>query len=135
MIRRPPRSTRTDTLFPYTTLFRSSAQPGHTQCLVIDILANESHGTPANPFSRAHITFGFRYTPRRGKQNRPRMRGRGIVEHARRVGHDHAAPGARLGVKATAPHRRPEPHTTEPQSLMSTPYAPSSFTTKTTHIR
>src|SRR3546814_19952303 len=34
MIRRPPRSTRTDTLFPYTTLFRSRAveqraeQPG-----------------------------------------------------------------------------------------------------------
>src|SRR3546814_17020637 len=26
MIRRPPRSTRTDTLFPYTTLFRSSKQ-------------------------------------------------------------------------------------------------------------
>src|SRR3546814_16197545 len=25
MIRRPPRSTRTDTLFPYTTLFRSHA--------------------------------------------------------------------------------------------------------------
>src|SRR3546814_11312643 len=29
MIRRPPRSTRTDTLFPYTTLFRSiSTNPG-----------------------------------------------------------------------------------------------------------
>src|SRR3546814_6085234 len=28
MIRRPPRSTRTDTLFPYTTLFRS-LKPGH----------------------------------------------------------------------------------------------------------
>src|SRR3546814_18539890 len=29
MIRRPPRSTRTDTLFPYTTLFRSTfLQPG-----------------------------------------------------------------------------------------------------------
>src|SRR3546814_4878941 len=27
MIRRPPRSTRTDTLFPYTTLFRSLRQP------------------------------------------------------------------------------------------------------------
>src|SRR3546814_13416937 len=27
MIRRPPRSTRTDTLFPYTTLFRSSGSP------------------------------------------------------------------------------------------------------------
>src|SRR3546814_4154103 len=29
MIRRPPRSTRTDTLFPYTTLFRSPCKPGH----------------------------------------------------------------------------------------------------------
>src|SRR3546814_13262538 len=29
MIRRPPRSTRTDTLFPYTTLFRS--QPEHAE--------------------------------------------------------------------------------------------------------
>src|SRR3546814_2564165 len=29
MIRRPPRSTRTDTLFPYTTLFRSAAGTGH----------------------------------------------------------------------------------------------------------
>src|SRR3546814_2609074 len=28
MIRRPPRSTRTDTLFPYTTLFRSTEGPG-----------------------------------------------------------------------------------------------------------
>src|SRR3546814_6242463 len=27
MIRRPPRSTRTDTLFPYTTLFRSTCRP------------------------------------------------------------------------------------------------------------
>src|SRR3546814_19252032 len=27
MIRRPPRSTRTDTLFPYTTLFRSGLEP------------------------------------------------------------------------------------------------------------
>src|SRR3546814_6081637 len=27
MIRRPPRSTRTDTLFPYTTLFRSTVLP------------------------------------------------------------------------------------------------------------
>src|SRR3546814_3659655 len=27
MIRRPPRSTRTDTLFPYTTLFRSARPP------------------------------------------------------------------------------------------------------------
>src|SRR3546814_16083188 len=31
MIRRPPRSTRTDTLFPYTTLFRSSCRIRHRQ--------------------------------------------------------------------------------------------------------
>src|SRR3546814_19186608 len=32
MIRRPPRSTRTDTLFPYTTLFRSGdEQPGESE--------------------------------------------------------------------------------------------------------
>src|SRR3546814_15394865 len=36
MIRRPPRSTRTDTLFPYTTLFRSD----------IRRLANRSHSPP-----------------------------------------------------------------------------------------
>src|SRR3546814_3075573 len=30
MIRRPPRSTRTDTLFPYTTLFRSTVTPTTT---------------------------------------------------------------------------------------------------------
>src|SRR3546814_19420572 len=29
MIRRPPRSTRTDTLFPYTTLFRSELEEAH----------------------------------------------------------------------------------------------------------
>src|SRR3546814_19143212 len=30
MIRRPPRSTRTDTLFPYTTLFRSHGHTNHS---------------------------------------------------------------------------------------------------------
>src|SRR3546814_20867166 len=34
MIRRPPRSTRTDTRFPYTTLFRS---PRHGACYTIGI--------------------------------------------------------------------------------------------------
>src|SRR3546814_3651351 len=32
MIRRPPRSTRTDTLFPYTTLFRSEYGGGRLEC-------------------------------------------------------------------------------------------------------
>src|SRR3546814_19992931 len=38
MIRRPPRSTRTDTLFPYTTLFRSEVKelrPGRTTGVVV----------------------------------------------------------------------------------------------------
>src|SRR3546814_155637 len=34
MIRRPPRSTRTDTLFPYTTLFRSGFQLAGKHCCI-----------------------------------------------------------------------------------------------------
>src|SRR3546814_19525993 len=37
MIRRPPRSTRTDTLFPYTTLFRSLLARGERQFGVLAI--------------------------------------------------------------------------------------------------
>src|SRR3546814_16394287 len=33
MIRQPPRSTRTDTLFPYTTLFRSRRQRMRPECI------------------------------------------------------------------------------------------------------
>src|SRR3546814_10765247 len=48
MIRRPPRSTRTDTLFPYTTLFRSRHQwdggSRHRGSATSDRLAN-----PATP--------------------------------------------------------------------------------------
>src|SRR3546814_2337907 len=39
MIRRPPRSTRTYTLFPYTTLFRSAAVASH----VLGALAADRH--------------------------------------------------------------------------------------------
>src|SRR3546814_977932 len=35
MIRRPPRSTRTDTLFPYTTLFRSVEGAGDTRTIAV----------------------------------------------------------------------------------------------------
>src|SRR3546814_18688596 len=42
MIRRPPRSTRTDTLFPYTTLFRSPpARPTGLACSRCVIPADE----------------------------------------------------------------------------------------------
>src|SRR3546814_20165803 len=40
MIRRPPRSTRTDTLFPYTTLFRSRQGVGVGQ---VEIGIDEAH--------------------------------------------------------------------------------------------
>src|SRR3546814_10846217 len=40
MRRRPPRSTRTDTLFPYTTLFRSIAGLGCV-CLTFDLRGHE----------------------------------------------------------------------------------------------
>src|SRR3546814_14246049 len=49
MLRRPPRSTRTDTLFPYTTLFRSLAVAerlagGDAQLLVDQIDAGDFFG-------------------------------------------------------------------------------------------
>src|SRR3546814_11563884 len=51
MIRRPPRSTRTDTLFPYTTLFRSiKAALGET---IID----RSHGFPG-PRKQKYLAAG-----------------------------------------------------------------------------
>src|SRR3546814_4815622 len=37
MIRRPPRSTRTDTLFPYTTLFRSFPRPSFRESAHFDM--------------------------------------------------------------------------------------------------
>src|SRR3546814_4836427 len=40
MIRRPPRSTRTDTLFPYTTLFRSGVATVDARLAIDDVLAN-----------------------------------------------------------------------------------------------
>src|SRR3546814_5149188 len=62
MIRRPPRSTRTDTLFPYTTLFRSWFQ---TQALasrddtvdqIVELAAHKDF-TLANP-NRARALYG-----------------------------------------------------------------------------
>src|SRR3546814_7460934 len=49
MIRRPPRSTRTDTRFPYTTLFRSVCEPTDPQQLAeaaFKAIRIASSGTP-----------------------------------------------------------------------------------------
>src|SRR3546814_17786589 len=66
MIRRPPRSTRTDTLFPYTTLFRS--------CPIDDCDEMETGGVrrrlrtpPGVDQSMDHLLFVQRRVPRRGK--------------------------------------------------------------------
>src|SRR3546814_5156088 len=56
MIRRPPRSTRTDTLFPYTTLFRSPSWVSHlvsrpwANYLVLVLLR---HGETSNHYREA----------------------------------------------------------------------------------
>src|SRR3546814_13646339 len=77
MIRRPPRSTRTDTLFPYTTLFRSNviSAATHEAPYVLDGLT--SHGTDLRIVEHytdtggatAHVfalcaMLGFRFCPR-----------------------------------------------------------------------
>src|SRR3546814_8253208 len=62
MIRRPPRSTRTDTLFPYTTLFRSLLRVCvHRRDLGLHLL-----GSPAladQLVDRGHECFTFKCPP------------------------------------------------------------------------
>src|SRR3546814_5106167 len=54
MIRRPPRSTRTDTLFPYTTLFRSDVVlRGNQLDVVLLALVLQPHRVP-------HLGIGLR---------------------------------------------------------------------------
>src|SRR3546814_2346673 len=98
MIRRPPRSTRTDTRFPYTTLFRSWAQ-GSSGGLTFG---------PPRPFAfealiaRAEAMAGQAYRP----PYRP------APELVRQI--DYEAHGK---------IRRSEEHTSELQSLMRISYA------------
>src|SRR3546814_3170106 len=62
MIRRPPRSTRTDTLFPYTTLFRSDG------CLLRRLRgADQRRQAQRRRPGRAHRTPQGRRTPHRGR--------------------------------------------------------------------
>src|SRR3546814_16337433 len=56
MLRRPPRSTRTDTLFPYTTLFRSRHAMPHAHILgdlpleAVDLRAGHELALAEDPF-------------------------------------------------------------------------------------
>src|SRR3546814_6735058 len=108
MIRRPPRSTRTDTLFPYTTLFRSRHQR-----LGIAHLARAGE-------RRIFLEEGGR--------RRRRPAARGIQRLLRRLAHRGLArpAGMRRQKRGVAFERkivRLEEHTSELQSLMRISYA------------
>src|SRR3546814_15574946 len=66
MIRRPPRSTRTDTLFPYTTLFRSP----YADCTRIDAVGTEPESCKDRPIAhrlvktQRHIRMGHSHRNR-----------------------------------------------------------------------
>src|SRR3546814_9305532 len=123
MIRRPPRSTRTDTLFPYTTLFRSG--------LGADRTGGELHVLPAH--RRQHLAgrqavaaqlVGVEPDVHRvlaaeqlgaADAGRPRD----LVEHARG---DQVRQRV-LVVFRIARAQRSEEHTSELQSLMRISYA------------
>src|SRR3546814_12717065 len=70
MLRRPPRSPRTDTLFPYPTLFRSARALGASLELPVELeLLRRVKRTPAlrglNPSQRAKTVSGaFRIEPK-----------------------------------------------------------------------
>src|SRR3546814_7539912 len=96
MIRRPPRSTRTDTLFPYTTLFRSHGGGDRHQ-----------HGKRHQPRNRV---LKQRHHPR-GEQRRPKV-------------HDQPGLAGLHGFEERPVDvARSEEHTSELQSLMRISYA------------
>src|SRR3546814_9688397 len=64
MIRRPPRSTRTDTLFPYTTLFRSFDLPARRTRLAHRLLHAGVRLSGATDPCRGAAVAQFRYLPR-----------------------------------------------------------------------
>src|SRR3546814_8334429 len=97
MIRRPPRSTRTYTLFPYTTLFRSAYN---------DPLETE-FWQPARSDARGVV----RYDPARAQN--------GLTLYT--SGHDQGA--FLIDMDGRVVHERSEEHTSELQSLMRISYA------------
>src|SRR3546814_7002561 len=112
MIRRPPRSTRTDTLFPYTTLFRSSVSP--TAGLISENFADVENITTGF-FAQGYYeltdtiraTGGIRYTWDRRNTVLHNVRAYGLPGTATVGGLDN----------------RSEEHTSELQSLMRISYA------------
>src|SRR3546814_4165598 len=104
MIRRPPRSTRTDTPFPYTTLFRSSDQSAGSR----PVRARERRpGRHSQPLRR------------RDYDARARRRLMRIAVSRLHFPVTALGPGRRIGLWL----QRSEEHTSELQSLMRISYA------------
>src|SRR3546814_4157686 len=109
MIRRPPRSTRTDTLFPYTTLFRSRA-------------IQQGGAVEADPDDQCHQRLesaGGRLSPLRARTGLEVMEGTAVTFDAHRPDLLRVA-YRMLGSMADA---RSAEHTSELQSLMRISYA------------
>src|SRR3546814_9937657 len=102
MHRRPPRSTRTDTLFPYTTLFRSRLAAGHA--LLVDV----AHQAPPG-LALAHLLGDPAAAPGDRLPHHPRARLRPLRRQLQGV--------------LEPLHERSEEHTSELQSLMRISYA------------
>src|SRR3546814_3127606 len=124
MIRRPPRSTRTDTLFPYATLFRSVDQK------VVDA-ADRVVG------SLDVIAGNLGCSPKHGRFPRfcnalPNNGGRGVKVPPRRSGLE----PQRVGIPphSLASAGRSEEHTSELQSLMRISYAVFCLKKKKTQV-
>src|SRR3546814_5537430 len=112
MIRRPPRSTRTDTLFPYTTLFRSHfVISGYTEHLPLSdfIMVISEPGDDR--------TETMKLEGRGGEYSPPQVRAT-----LRRSDTSGARSRADIGLLA-AKRLRSEEHTSELQSLMRSSYA------------
>src|SRR3546814_1792157 len=129
MIRRPPRSTRTDTLFPYTTLFRSdrgrrAAQLGENDAAIEDAAGVVGEPPPVAP--QADHTdgqdkdVGRRVEDIGWKVGDEQPHDAGIGQH----GHQRHLPSrlGRLEAIVVQPLRSEE-HTSELQSLMRSSYA------------
>src|SRR3546814_4122225 len=115
MIRLPPRSTRTDTLFPYTTLFRSQAGTRK--------VSDGEHGGGRLRHRHAAVP-PLTWLRERPSGGSPGLHfGRFVLEGAHPVGRQvdgHAGAAAR---HAAERKDRSEEHTSELQSLMRNSYA------------
>src|SRR3546814_12026960 len=94
MIRRPPRSTRTDTLFPYTTLFRSETEDVEQPCererpLAPRVVA-AAHAAVAGHHLALQQSIGAHLAPTRDPLRRLDVEHARVVE--RRDGQDSGIP-------------------------------------------